>query len=267
MAIKHGRSACAKVLLARGCGQLVWRDGTPFIAASEEALAPVLPRVGVLELGPRPPDAEASNTAVTDSDVEAMVREHPAHRIDLRNCTALSAAALVSIATHATQLRVLDVRGCRGITRLPLELSRLEHLVEVLVTPAGMVFPVPEVCAVGGVAVVRFLRDAAAGGLLVPCNVAKLVVAGGPFEGKSSLVDLLGAGTSTHPGRVSFPLPGRKVAARTIGLDIVRLTVGTGLGAAAAHGDGGSQAVGTNLDFVVCVARAGLVLRGEKVGA
>ena len=135
--------------------------------------------------------------------------------------------ALARLLRWWSPLQTLDLRGCRHVTRLPPDTAATcPNLASVLLDPERMVFPPPEVCATGADAIVRFLRAFAAGDN-VTCNIVKLVTVGGPFEGKSSLVDLLKAGAavlSTGP-QAWRELAGRPVAARTRGLEVSRVVL------------------------------------------
>ena len=110
---------------------------------------------------------------------------------DLRTWVGLTNQALAQLLQWWTPLTTLDLRGCRQVTRLPQDaVVTCPKLASVLLDPERMVSPPPEVCATGADAIARFLRAIAAGDN-VTCNIVKLVTVGGPFEGKSSLVDLL----------------------------------------------------------------------------
>ena len=139
----------------------------------------------------------------------------------------LTNQALAQLLQWWTPLTTLDLRGCRQLTRLPQDaVVTCPNLTSVLLDPERMVSPPPEVCATGADAIVRFLRAFAAGDN-VTCNIVKLVTVGGPFEGKSSLVDLLKAGAavlSTGP-QAWRELAGRPVAARTRGLEVSRVVL------------------------------------------
>ena len=96
-----------------------------------------------------------------------------------------AAASMVDTAHHpgSAQLPPSDPSATDAVVTCP-------KLASVLLDPERMVFPPPEVCATGADAIVRCLRAIATGDS-VTCNIVKLVTVGGPFEGKSSLVDLL----------------------------------------------------------------------------
>lgn len=131
-----------------------------------------------------------TNTIVTDAHLDMLSRQlRFIGELGLRNCTNVTTSGLRLVAERCPCIRKLDVRGCPNLTVLPFELAALP-LDHVFVDAGAMEFPPPDVCRKGSVAVADFLRSTRSD-KQEPCNVMKLVMLGGPLEGKSSVLRVL----------------------------------------------------------------------------
>ena len=133
-----------------------------------------------------------TNSIVTDAQLDVLSQQLTfIGELGLRNCANITSSGLRLVAERCRHIRKLDVRGCPNLTVLPFELAALP-LEHVFVEAAAMEFPPPDVCHKGSVAVADFLRSTRSD-KQEPCNVMKLVVLGGPLEGKSSFVRMVRA--------------------------------------------------------------------------